>query len=357
MGGGCINFCPPQNQESRIDPWPRYFWKVSQYTSHFFRDAFATVCPPLGRKSHIHHQFVSRYASHWYRDVFSEVLGSRVVGTSPAKHVAVRFSFWPAQTAQIQKICHPWMRSNNAKWAPRKMDQRRRNNNTNKICVLEGVGEGGKLGGNCPKTLFFLGIPWQLNLEHFANGIVRYFVVISEAQKIWEDWWSVSGGGPATTLLRFLRFAAPWGEPSLMSASGGGSEGGDNFTLVKFLAAAHAREPPLTTTRAHPRESISSRSSVVFKSILSRFRVATQKRLQNDSKSAPWDGRWWWWGMTPRGWAVAKNNFTTLPHSLRLGARQGPLGRSRKIDEIGRSRRWSKIEEDRGTSRKAKGKF
>ena len=37
-------------QESRTDPWPRYFWKVSRYTSHFYRDTFAKVCPPLGRK-------------------------------------------------------------------------------------------------------------------------------------------------------------------------------------------------------------------------------------------------------------------------------------------------------------------
>ena len=47
-------------QESHIDPWPRYFWKVSRYTSHFYRDTFAKVCP----------QFVSRYASHLYRDAF-----------------------------------------------------------------------------------------------------------------------------------------------------------------------------------------------------------------------------------------------------------------------------------------------
>ena len=40
------DFC----QESQIDPWPRYFWKVSRYTSHFYRDTFAKVCPPLSRK-------------------------------------------------------------------------------------------------------------------------------------------------------------------------------------------------------------------------------------------------------------------------------------------------------------------
>ena len=37
-------------QESQIHPWPRYFWKVSRYTSHFYRDTFAKVCPPLCRK-------------------------------------------------------------------------------------------------------------------------------------------------------------------------------------------------------------------------------------------------------------------------------------------------------------------
>ena len=37
-------------QESRIDPWPRYFWKVWRYISHFYRDTFAKVRPPLGRK-------------------------------------------------------------------------------------------------------------------------------------------------------------------------------------------------------------------------------------------------------------------------------------------------------------------
>ena len=36
-------------QESHIDPRPWYFWKVSRYTSHFYRDTFAKVCPPLGR--------------------------------------------------------------------------------------------------------------------------------------------------------------------------------------------------------------------------------------------------------------------------------------------------------------------
>ena len=41
---------------------------LSQCTSHFYRNTFAKVCPPLGRKWLTHHQFVSQYASHLYRD-------------------------------------------------------------------------------------------------------------------------------------------------------------------------------------------------------------------------------------------------------------------------------------------------
>ena len=37
-------------ETSDFDPWPQYFWKVSRYTSHFYRDTFAQVCPPPGRK-------------------------------------------------------------------------------------------------------------------------------------------------------------------------------------------------------------------------------------------------------------------------------------------------------------------
>ena len=37
-------------QGSRIDPWPLHFWKLSRYTSHFYRDTFAKVCRPLGKK-------------------------------------------------------------------------------------------------------------------------------------------------------------------------------------------------------------------------------------------------------------------------------------------------------------------
>ena len=64
-------------------PWPRYFWKVSRYTSHFYRDDFVKVCLYLGREHYIRHQFESRCASHLYRDAFAEVLGSGVVGTPP----------------------------------------------------------------------------------------------------------------------------------------------------------------------------------------------------------------------------------------------------------------------------------
>ena len=77
--------CPLENQESQIDPWPWYFWKVSHYTSHLYRDAFAKVCDPLGRNQYIHHQFVSRYGSHLIRDALAEVLGSEVVRTPPRK--------------------------------------------------------------------------------------------------------------------------------------------------------------------------------------------------------------------------------------------------------------------------------
>ena len=38
------------HQESHINPWCWYWWKVSRYTSHFYCDTFAKVCPPLGRK-------------------------------------------------------------------------------------------------------------------------------------------------------------------------------------------------------------------------------------------------------------------------------------------------------------------
>ena len=54
--------------------------------------------------------------------------------------------------------------------------QRRRNDNINKICVLEGVGEG-KTYGKLSKTLFFLGN----SIGNFANFTVRNFVVIWEA--------------------------------------------------------------------------------------------------------------------------------------------------------------------------------
>ena len=49
---GCLRLraAPQKIQESKIDPWPRHFWKISRYTSHFYRDTCAKVCPPLGRK-------------------------------------------------------------------------------------------------------------------------------------------------------------------------------------------------------------------------------------------------------------------------------------------------------------------
>ena len=75
-------FCMVLNQESQIESWPWCLWKVSRYTSHFYCETFAKVCPPADRKQHIH-QIVSRYASHLYRDAFAEVLGSGVVGAPP----------------------------------------------------------------------------------------------------------------------------------------------------------------------------------------------------------------------------------------------------------------------------------
>ena len=60
-------------------------------------------------------------------------------------------------------------------------DQRRRNDNINKICVFEGVGEGEVFTENCPKTLFFQGNPMTIKFGNYANFIVRDFVVIWEA--------------------------------------------------------------------------------------------------------------------------------------------------------------------------------
>ena len=56
---------------------------LSKYTSHFYCDTFAKVCPPLGRNEYIHHQFASRYASHLYHNTFAEVSGSGVFKTPP----------------------------------------------------------------------------------------------------------------------------------------------------------------------------------------------------------------------------------------------------------------------------------
>ena len=38
------------SEESNRPLTPILFGKVSRYTSHFYRDTFAKVCPPLGRK-------------------------------------------------------------------------------------------------------------------------------------------------------------------------------------------------------------------------------------------------------------------------------------------------------------------
>ena len=59
--------------------------------------------------------------------------------------------------------------------------QRHRNENSNKICVLEGVGEGGELRENCPKPLFSLGNVMTIKCGNSSNFIVRDFVVTSEA--------------------------------------------------------------------------------------------------------------------------------------------------------------------------------
>ena len=69
-------------QESQIDPWPWYFWKVSRYTSHFYRDTFAKACPPLGRKVHIPTICITIRLLFVPR-CFCRVLGSGVVGTPP----------------------------------------------------------------------------------------------------------------------------------------------------------------------------------------------------------------------------------------------------------------------------------
>ena len=58
--------------------------------------------------------------------------------------------------------------------------QRRRDDNINKICVLEGLGRG-NFTENRPTTLFFLGNSMTIKFGNFANFIVRNFVVIWEA--------------------------------------------------------------------------------------------------------------------------------------------------------------------------------
>ena len=76
------------------------------------------------------------------------------------------------------------------------LNQRRRNDNINKVCVLEGVGEGNFFTENCPKTLFFLGNSMTIKFGNFANFIVRNFVVIWEAPTEANGVWSCDAGNP-----------------------------------------------------------------------------------------------------------------------------------------------------------------
>ena len=61
-------------------------------------------------------------------------------------------------------------------------NQRRRNDNIHKICVLEGVGEG-EIYGKLSQNAVFLGNSMTIKFGKFANFIVRNFVVIWEAPK------------------------------------------------------------------------------------------------------------------------------------------------------------------------------
>ena len=62
------------------------------------------------------------------------------------------------------------------------LEEGRRNDNINKIYVLEGVGEG-KISGRSSKNAVFLGKFHDNKMWNFANFIVRNFVVIWEAPK------------------------------------------------------------------------------------------------------------------------------------------------------------------------------
>ena len=75
-----INMLGANFQENQIKSTPDPDIFLSWY--------FAKVCPPLGRRKYIHHQYVSRCGSHLYRDMFAEVLGSGVVGTLPKRHLS-----------------------------------------------------------------------------------------------------------------------------------------------------------------------------------------------------------------------------------------------------------------------------
>ena len=57
VGVGVSETLPKQGLKNRVwlrrvksTPDPDTFEKVSRYTSHFYRDTFAKICPPLGRK-------------------------------------------------------------------------------------------------------------------------------------------------------------------------------------------------------------------------------------------------------------------------------------------------------------------
>ena len=73
---------------------------VSRDTSHFYRDTLTKVCPLLGRKLYIHHQFVSPYGSHLHRDTFAEVLGS---GAAELVTNAVQHSLMKAKGTLISE--------------------------------------------------------------------------------------------------------------------------------------------------------------------------------------------------------------------------------------------------------------
>ena len=93
----------------------------------------------------------------------------------------------------------------------------------------------------------------------------------------------------------------PWNDFSGFGPCGGVAHNAPHALkgVTLFFSYSHPPDSTPTTPDTPPRESISSRFSVVFESMLSRF------RLENDQKSTCWErGRWW--GMSPGGWAVAE---------------------------------------------------